>query len=109
MGREFHTRDDLYPEADETYRIRFNNSVSYGTDGECVITLKDNDGVGIYKLEITSVPEELPTASYGGEALVAYTVGDDIEVTAYFTGDVTNVNPETAGASRLRRTVHPGG
>ncbi len=95
MGREFHTRDDLYPEADETYRIRFNNSVSYGTDGECVITLKDNDGVGIYKLEITSVPEELPAASYGGEALVAYTVGDAIEVTAYFTGDVTNVNPET--------------
>ena len=95
MGRDFHTRDDLYPEADETFRVRFNNSVDRGTDGRCVITIKDDDGVGIYRLEITSSPEELPAASESGETPVAYTVGDIIEITARFTGDVTNVNPDT--------------
>ena len=95
MGRDFHTKDDLYPEADETFRVRFNNSVDRGDDGECIIILKDDDGVGIYRLEITSDPEELPAASEGGETTVAYAVGDIIEITARFTGDVTNVNPDT--------------
>ena len=95
MGRDFHTEDDVYPEADETFKVRFNNSVGYGTDGECIITIKDDDGVGIYRLETTSVPEELPATSESGETLAAYTAGDVIEVTAYFTGDVTNVNPDT--------------
>ena len=95
MGRQFHTSDDLYPEDDETYMIRFLNAVSKGTHGECKITIKDNDGVGIYRLEITSVPKELPAASEDGAAPVAYTVGDVIEITARFTGDVTNVDPNT--------------
>ena len=95
MGRDFHTKDDLYPGSDETFKVRFNNSEDNGTDGECVITLKDDDGVGIYRLEITAVPEELSAASEGGETTVAYTVGDVIEITARFTGDVTNVNPDT--------------
>ncbi len=95
MGRDFHTKDDLYPEADETFRVRFNNSVDRGTDGECIITIKDDDGVGIYKLEITSAPEELPAASVDGETPGAYTLGDAIEITARFTGDVTDVNPDT--------------
>ncbi len=95
MGRDFHTKEDVYPEADETFRVRFNNSVNRGTDGECVITLKDDDGGGIHRLEITSAPEELPAASEGGETQVAYTAEDVIEITAYFTEDVTNLNPES--------------
>ena len=95
MGRDFHTKEDLYPEADETFEVRFRNSNDDGKDGVCIITLKDDDGVGIYRLEITSVPEELPAASEGGETTVAYTVEDVIEITARFTGDVTNVNPDT--------------
>ena len=94
MGRNFHTLEDNYPEADETFKVRFNNSVDYGHDGECVITITDDDGVGIYDLEITSLPQELP-AGEGEEPQVGYAQGDVIEITAHFTGDVTIVNPET--------------
>ena len=90
MGRDFHTLDDVYPKADETFRVRFNNSVDKGTDGRCVITIKDDDGVGIYNLEVTSEP-----TSGNDETPLAYTVGDVIEFTARFTGDVTDVNPDT--------------
>ena len=95
MGRDFHTREDLYPEVDETFRVWFNNSVDDGDDGECIITIKDDDGVGIHKLEITSVPQELPAGSEDGETMVAYTTGDVIEITAHFTGPVTNGAPNT--------------
>ena len=93
MGRDFHTKDDLYPEVDETFRVRFNNSVDRGDDGECFITIKDDDGVGIHRLEITSVPQELHTGIEDGETVVAYTTGDVIEITAHFTGPVTNGAP----------------
>ena len=95
MGRDFHTKEDVYPEADETFRVWFNNSVDYGNDGECIITITDDDGVGIHKLEITSIPQELPAASEGGETMVAYTTGDVVEITAHFTGPVTHGAPDT--------------
>ena len=50
----------LLPEPDETYLVKFNNSDDDGDDGECTITIKDDDGVGIYDLEIRSVPGEIP-------------------------------------------------
>ena len=95
MGRDFHTVEDLYPEVEETFKVRFNNSVGYGHDGECIITITDDDGVGIHKLEITSKPGELPSESEDGEPIVGYATGDVIEIKARFTGDVTNVNPKT--------------
>ena len=93
MGRDFHTKDDLYPEVDETFRVWMNNSVDRGDDGECIITITDDDGVGIHKLEITSEPQELPAGSEDGETVVAYTTGDIVEITAHFTGPVTNGAP----------------
>ena len=95
MGRDFHTREDLYPEVDETFRVWMNNSVDDGDDGECIITIRDDDGVGIHRLEITSVPQDLPAGSEDGETVVAYTTGDVIEITAHFTGPVTNEGPGT--------------
>ena len=110
MGRDFHTREDLYPEVDETFRVWMNNSVDDGDDddGECIITITDDDGVGIHRLEITSVPQELPAGSEDGETVVAYTTGDIIEITAHFTGPVTNEGPRHRRAGRLRRAVHTG-
>ena len=93
MGRNFQTLEDNYPETDETFKVRFNNSVDKGHDGECIITISDDDGVGIYDLEITSEPRETTTAS--GDEVVAYGAGDVIEITAQFTGTVTTLNPDT--------------
>ena len=93
MGRNFHTTDDLYSERDESFKVRFNNSVDHGHDGECIITISDDDGVGIYDLEITSEPRDITTAS--GDEVVAYGAGDVIEITAQFTGTVTTLNPDT--------------
>ena len=93
MGRNFHTLDDQYPEIDETFKVQFNNSVDYGHDGECIITIADDDGVGIYDLAITSEPGEITTAS--GDTVEAYGAGDVIEITAHFTGTVTTLNPDT--------------
>ena len=93
MGRNFHTLDDQYPEIDETFKVQFNNSVDYGHDGECIITIADDDGVGIYDLAITSEPGDVTTAS--GDEVVAYGAGDVIEISAHFTGTVTTLNPDT--------------
>ena len=93
MGRTFHTLEDQYPEIDETFRVEFLNGVSKGHDGECIITITDDDGVGIHELEITSNPRQLP-ATEGQEPRVGYAAGDVIEITAHFTGDVTTTNPE---------------
>ena len=93
MGRNFHTLDDQYPEIDETFKVQFNNSVDYGHDGECIITIADDDGVGIYDLAITSEPGDVTTAS--GDEVVAYGTGDVIEISAHFTGTVTTLNPDT--------------
>ena len=95
MGRTFHTLEDLFPEIDETYLVRFNNSVDHGTDGECYITIKDDDGVGIYDLEIRSVPRELPSVEGSEGPLDAYTTADVILIGAKFTHPVTTKNPET--------------
>ena len=93
MGRNFQTLEDNYPETDESFKVRFNNSVDHGHDGHCIITISDDDGVGIYDLEITSEPRETTTAS--GDEVVAYGAGDVIEITAQFTGTVTTLNPDT--------------
>ena len=98
MGRTFHTLEDIYPEDDETFIVEFLNAVSKGHDGRCIITITDDDGVGIYDLEITSTPDELP-ASDGQEPQVGYTEGDVIEITAHFTGDVTTIDPDTGKQS----------
>ena len=97
MGRTFHTLEDDYPEIAETFRVEFLNGVSKGHDGECIITITDDDGVGIHDLEITSAPHQLTDAQ--GQQQVGYAVGDVIEITAHFTGDVTTVNPETGEQS----------
>ena len=95
MGRDFHTEEDIFPEVDETYTVRFNNSNDEGTDGRCEITLADDDGVGIHHLEIRSVPRELRLDEEGNETVEAYTTGDVILVTAHFNHPVTTVNPDT--------------
>ena len=115
MGRDFHTLEDIYPEPDETYIVRFNNSVDHGSDGQCYITIKDDDGVGIFDLEIRSVSYEIPSSD-GGEKVVAYTVGDVILVGAKFTHPVTTENPVTGeqtdyaglylGVGENRRLAH---
>lgn len=98
MGRDFHTIEDQYPEIDETFIVRFNNSNDEGHDGQCVITITDDDGIGIYNLEITSTPRQLPASGNPGPQ-VGYAQGDVIEITAHFTGDVTTVNPITGEQS----------
>ena len=99
MGRDFGTKEDMYSELDETFRVRFDNSVEHGHDGESIITIRDDDGVGIYDLEITSVPDVIWSAPNGEGSVRAYIPGDVIEITARFTGDVTNVNPATGEQS----------
>ena len=94
MARDFHTKNDLYSEVDENFIVRFENAVEYGTDGSCRIRIRDDDGVGIHDLEITSVPREMPGLSESEELPVGYTAGDVIELTARLTGPVTNVNPD---------------
>ena len=100
MGRNFQTLEDNYPETDESFKVRFNNSVDHGHDGECIITISDDDGVGIYDLEITSEPRDITTAS--GDEVVAYGAGDVIEITAQFTGTVTTLNPEPESGPTTR-------
>ena len=95
MGRNFHTLEDIIPEPDETYLLKFNNSNDDGDDAECTITIMDDDGVGIYDLEIRSIPREIPVSDVGDETMLAYTTGDRILVTAKFTHPVTSKNPET--------------
>jgi len=93
MGHTFHTIEDDYPEIDETFIVEYLNGVSKGPDGQCEMTITDDDGVGIYKLEITSTPHELVTSD--GETRVGYAAGDVIEISAHFTGAVTTINPDT--------------
>ena len=43
MGRTFHTRQDNLQEQDETFTVRFENTVEGGDDGYCVIMIIDDD------------------------------------------------------------------
>ena len=95
MGRDFHTLEDIYPEIDETYVVRFNNSVDYGSDGKCTITMEDDDGVSIYDLEVRSIPQEINLEADGHETQTAYTTGDVILIGAKFNHPVTTKNPGT--------------
>ena len=58
MGREFFTKEDDYPELEETYRVWGNNYHDDGDDVECEITIRDDDGYGVYETEITSTPAD---------------------------------------------------
>ena len=93
MDHTFHTKSDPYSEETETFKVWFRSDAD--GEGRCLIRIKDDDGVGIHSLEITSVPEELPSETDDGETLVGYTAGDVIEITAHFTDPVTTVNPDT--------------
>ena len=95
MGRNFHTEDDNFPEPDESYVVRFNNSNDNGSDDQCTITIRDDDGVGIHQLEIRSLPRELQLDEEGQDTVTGYTTGDQILVTAKFTHPVTTRNPGT--------------
>ena len=96
MDRTFHTKSDPYSEETEAFKVWFSSDADGDADGRCLIRIKDDDGVGIHSLEITSVPGELPSETDDGETLVGYTAGDVIEITALFTGPVTTVNPDTS-------------
>ena len=95
MDHTFHTKRDPYSEETETFKVWFRSDSDGDAHGRCLIRIKDDDGVGIHKLEITSVPGELPSETDDGETLVGYTVGEVIEITAHFTDPVTTVNPDT--------------
>ena len=71
MGREFFTKEDDYPELEETYRVWGNNYHDDGDDVECEITIRDDDGYGVYETEITSTPADGHT----------YRAGEVIEIT----------------------------
>lgn len=43
MGRTFHTTEDSIREQDETFTVRFENTVENGDDGACAITIIDDD------------------------------------------------------------------
>ncbi len=95
MDRTFHTKGDQYSEETETFKVWFSSDADGDADGACMIRIKDDDGVGINRLEITSVPGDLPSETEDGETLAGYSAGDVIEITALFTGPVTTVNPDT--------------
>ena len=82
MGRTFQTRNDPYPEFDESFVVRFRNENRYHAgeyDQDCNITIRNDDGVGIRQLEIISSPAD----GY------AYRVGESIEILARFNDYVT--------------------
>ena len=95
MGRDFHTLEDIYPEIEESYVVKFNNSNDNGTDDHCTIKIKDDDGVGIFDLEFRSIPREFSLDDVGNETTTGYTTGDRILINAKFTHPVTTKNPET--------------
>ncbi len=97
MGRNFPTIEDLYPELDETFTIRFENHVHGNPDNDghlwghggndvdsdrCTVTIQDDD-IGIYDLEITSAPAD----GY------AYRVGEQILILARFNDPVAVYQP----------------
>ena len=95
MDRTFHTKEDRFSEETEEFRVRFTYGSDGNSSGACPIRIKDDDGVGIHTIEITSEPGEIPSDSEDGGTVVGYTAGDVIEITAYFTGPVTTRNPDT--------------
>ena len=90
MERTLHTQEDVYPEATERYGVRFAHIAWEPLIADCVVSIVDDDGVGIHALEITS---------QSPDTAAAYGVGDTIEITAHFTGTVTNTNPQTGATA----------
>lgn len=80
MRHAFQTKDDPYSERAEAFKIWFSTSENGRETDQCVVTILDNDPVGIYKLEIISKPDDRS----------GYTAGEVIEIAAYFTGDVSS-------------------
>ena len=97
MGRDFHTREDQYPETDETFTVRFENSVDYGDDDYCNMTITDDDVPGIYDLSITTRAWHTWYDPDSGHSysFARYIEGDVIEIKANFTDRVTMRNPST--------------
>ena len=97
MGRDFYTRQDEYPEIDETFKVRFENSVDYGDDDYCIMTITDDDTPGIYDLNITSngVHTWIKPFSSVIHSYNTYIEGDVIEIEASFSAPVTTRNPST--------------
>ncbi len=86
MGRTFQTREDPYPEFDESFVLRFRNENQYHAgqyDQDCDIFIRNDDGVGIRELDIISAPAD-------GHA---YRVGENIEILARFNDYVTVQQP----------------
>ena len=73
MDRTFHTTEDRFSEETEEFRVWFTYGADNDSSGACPIRIKDDDGVGIHTLEITSEPGEI--SSEDGEILVGYTAG----------------------------------
>ena len=97
MGRDFYTRQDEYPEIDETFKVRFDNSVDYGDDDYCIMTITDNDTPGIYDLNITSNGLHTWIDPFFGLIHLSntYIEGDVIKIEASFSAPVTTRNPST--------------
>ena len=87
--RTFVTKEDNLSEGNETFTVRFSpvNMVTDrndpARDEKCVVTIIDDDGVGIHDLEIISSPAD----GY------AYRVGERIEILARFNGEVNVAKP----------------
>ena len=97
MGRDFYTRQDQYPEIDETFKVRFDNSVDYGDDDYCIMTITDDDTPGIYDLNITSNGLHTWIDPFFGliHSSNTYIEGDVIKIEASFSAPVTTRNPST--------------
>ena len=97
MGRDFYTRQDEYPEIDETFKVRFDNSVDYGDDDYCIMTITDDDTPGIYDLNITSNGLHTWIDPFFGLIHLSntYIEGDVIKIEASFSAPVTTRNPST--------------
>ena len=97
MGRDFYTRQDQYPEIDETFKVRFDNSVDYGDDDYCIMTITDDDTPGIYDLNITSNGLHTWIDPFFGLIHLSntYIEGDVIKIEASFSAPVTTRNPST--------------
>ena len=97
MGRDFYTRQDQYPEIDETFKVRFDNSVDYGDDDYCIMTITDDDTPGIYDLNITSNGLHTWIDPFFGLTHLSntYIEGDVIKIEASFSAPVTTRNPST--------------
>ena len=72
MTRTIEAFDDAYPEADETFTLRFSRQDNLSNNTSCEITIVDND-YGLREVSISSEPADG----------VAYRAGEEIEFAAH--------------------------